>query len=386
MSSRTGTVQVVGGGIGGLTAAAALAQRGWAVQIHERDDQLRAFGSGIYLWSNGLAVLNELGVLDQAVEGAHYGRAFESRNHRNTVLSRHPVNRPGHVAVVTILRERLINALVDAARSAGVEFVLNSTATTVDPIGLVGFEDGTRQRADLVVAADGVKSRLRDQLGLVRRHRTLGQSCARLLIPRGPGLVPDDCVDDYVEFYSGKRFILYTPSSTDELYIALVCPNSMAPADGEPIPTDTWIRAYPHLETLIRRLQGNLHWADFEQVELHSWSQGNVAVLGDAAHAQPPYLGQGGGCAMMAALGLAHAVTTGRGELSQRLREWETRERPLIEHTQRFSYLVGRMISIPDTPRSVLLRALARSASFGRSRLRAATAIPTGRATPTSSE
>src|SRR5688572_4223264 len=126
MPSEAGRAEVVGGGIGGLTAAAALARRGWQVRLHERDSQIRALGSGIYLWSNGLAVLDYLGVLDDAVGGAHYGGAFETRDHHNAVVSRIPVNGDSPVRVVTIVRERLINALVAAARSAGVEIVTDS--------------------------------------------------------------------------------------------------------------------------------------------------------------------------------------------------------------------------------------------------------------------
>ncbi|MFD0887722.1 NAD(P)-binding protein, partial [Streptosporangium algeriense] len=71
MSSTARHAQVIGAGLGGLTAAAALAQRGWTVELHERDPEIRAIGAGIYLWSNGLSVLRALGVFDEAVEGAH---------------------------------------------------------------------------------------------------------------------------------------------------------------------------------------------------------------------------------------------------------------------------------------------------------------------------
>lgn len=379
MGTKQQRADVIGAGIGGLSAAAALARRGWSVRVHERDDEIRAFGSGIYLWTNGLAVLDELGVLDRALDGAHYGGAFETRDRNNAVIGRHPVNSAGQVRVVTILRERLIQSLLAAAVSAGVDVVTKSSASRVDPNGTIDFEDGSRAEADLVVVANGVTSRLNEQLGLVRRRRRLGQSCARVLIPREAGLVPRDWEDDYVEFYSAKRFVLYTPSSAEQLYIALVCPSTDGSAVGDPLPVETWVRAFPHLEGVLTAVGRTaiVRWDDFERIDLHSWSKGKVAVLGDAAHAQPPYLGQGGGCAMAAATGLAESLRQ-PGDLPSRLLDWERRERPLIAHTQRFAYWLGQMNNVPDLPRTKILKALGRSATVGRARLRAATSIPRG--------
>lgn len=369
---------VVGGGIAGLTTAAALAERGWEVRLYERQAQLRAHGSGIYLWDNGLAVLNDLAVVDDVIEGAHYGPAIETRNERNESVAVVMTGPAAPVHVLTVMRSRLIEELAAACTARGVEVHTGREGIAATPSGDVSFADGTTDRADLVVVADGVNSRIRDGLGLIRSRRRLDQMCARVLVPRQAGLLPDEDDPKYIEWMAGRRFVLWTPSSAEWLYIALVCPED-DPAVVPTLGSSEWARTFPHLEALFTMLDGvDLQWAPFEHVVLERWSTGRVAVLGDAGHAQPPYLGQGGGCAMTNAVGLAYAVSENEGPLPGRLDVWEATERPLIEHTQDFSVAVAMMNDVPDGPRSTFIRALSQSPDYGGARLRAATTTPTG--------
>ncbi len=80
------TAIVAGGGIGGLATGAALAQHGWDVTIYERQNELRAAGAGIYIWENGLRVLEALGAYDDAVKGAFHGRFFEQRDNHGNII------------------------------------------------------------------------------------------------------------------------------------------------------------------------------------------------------------------------------------------------------------------------------------------------------------
>lgn len=86
MSDKKLSALIAGGGLGGLATAAALAQRGWDVTVLERQSELRANGSGIYIWENGLRVLKALGAYEQAIEGAFYGSHFEQRDLNNEVI------------------------------------------------------------------------------------------------------------------------------------------------------------------------------------------------------------------------------------------------------------------------------------------------------------
>ena len=100
--------------------------------------------------------------------------------------------------------------------------------------------------------------------------------------------------------------MLYTPCSETEVYIALTMLDRDEVAKAVPVRREAWTRWFPHLEPLIDRLGGEGRYDRFELIKLKRWSAGRVAVIGDAAHALPPNIGQGGGCAMMNALSLAY--------------------------------------------------------------------------------
>src|ERR1700691_5963817 len=105
-------VIIAGAGFGGLTAAAALAQRGWEVVVFEREPEVRAAGSGIYVWENGLKVLDAIGAAIPHDE-LFRGRAIEQRNHVNQVIDDGIL--PLSVRLVTIPRKDLLGAIRDSA-------------------------------------------------------------------------------------------------------------------------------------------------------------------------------------------------------------------------------------------------------------------------------
>src|SRR3954471_22439110 len=159
----TRSAEIVGGGFAGLAAACALAQRGWRVRVHERADRLRTAGAGINVYGTGLRVVEALGALEETIRDGARAKLRETRDQDNRLLSVHHWN----VRVYGVLRQRMIDALSFAARRAGAEIITSSEAVSATPEGELQLASGERVRGDLVVAADGVNSRLRDGLGLV---------------------------------------------------------------------------------------------------------------------------------------------------------------------------------------------------------------------------
>jgi len=101
--------EIVGAGFAGLAAACALAQRGWRVRVHERGTVLRTAGAGIYIYENGLRVLEALGACEQAIDGAHIAATRETRDDQNRILSVHRWDTTAS-RVYSIVRQRVRRA------------------------------------------------------------------------------------------------------------------------------------------------------------------------------------------------------------------------------------------------------------------------------------
>jgi 2-polyprenyl-6-methoxyphenol hydroxylase-like FAD-dependent oxidoreductase len=156
----------------------------------------------------------------------------------------------------------------------------------------------------------------------------------------------------------------------------------MLPADDKegtavPVYHASWIRSFPHLEEVIRRVGADGRWDLFEYVVLHRWSAGRVAIVGDAANAMSPNTGQGAGTAGMNALSLA-VFASEAATVEEGLAGWEARERALTEHTQFVAGVWGALTRLPTFIRTPILRYGARSRWLMRHRQRAAHHIPTG--------
>jgi 2-polyprenyl-6-methoxyphenol hydroxylase-like FAD-dependent oxidoreductase len=365
-----GRAEIVGGGFAGLTAACALARRGWRVRVHERADRLRTAGAGINIYQNGLRVLEALGAAEETLRDAERHLTRETRDQDDRLHSTYPWTIP----VYGVLRQKMIDALAGAARRAGAEIVTGSEGISATRDGELQLSGDERIKADLIVAADGVNSRIRDGLGLVAHRRFLLDGAIRVLIPK---LDPSEASDGRtIEYWSGNRRFLYNPCDTRQLYLAMTMLHEDAEARALPLDKPVWKKSFPHLAHLIDRI-GEGRYDRFEYIRLKRWSAGKVAVIGDAAHAIPPNIGQGAGCAMMNALALGFYLENHSHALPA-LEEWEQKERPLTNHTQRISLFLGMPTFWPAPLRSMFHSLAGGSKWLTAQRTRTARHIPTG--------
>jgi 2-polyprenyl-6-methoxyphenol hydroxylase-like FAD-dependent oxidoreductase len=338
MHSNGRSATVVGGGLGGLTVGTALARRGWRVQVFEQADELRMYGAGIWLWANGLRALAGIGVKDAVLAcNGLQASAWEIRDGKNRLIRRRRCTAEDPLYVPR--RADLYEALIDAANSAGVSITCSARVVSANADGSVQLEDGTNVAADLVVASDGVRSRVRESLGLTKECRGTGIGATRMLVPGSRG---DDVI---LENWSGERAFLYNPCTPDETYLAFGGAVSDALANQHPVDVGMWQETFPHLADVIEMARGvEGHWDELSIASCHRWSAGRVAIIGDAAHALPPSLGQAANLAFGNAVALATTVSNAPDrEIPSALEEWERNMRPLTDHVQKWSQFYNKV-------------------------------------------
>ena len=316
-------VLVVGAGLAGAAAAIGLAAAGVAVDLNDVKPEIGALGSGITMQGNGLRELRRLGVWEE-VRAAGYG--FDSLGLRapdpaGTLVAEFPDARTGGPdlpATVGLPRPALARIMADRAVAAGARLRLGTAIASLAQDGSdvgVTFADGSAGRYDLVIGADGVRSATRRMIGITDEPRPTGMGIFRAFGPRPASVTRTDL------YYGGPSYIAgYCPTGPDTLYAYIV-----------EAATDRSGQSPAELLATMRELSGAYHgpWDDIRQtltdpasvnytlfealVVPAPWHRGRVALIGDAAHACPPTLAQGGAqaledAAVLTELLLAHAA------------------------------------------------------------------------------
>ncbi|MFN7173383.1 MAG: FAD-dependent monooxygenase [Thermaurantiacus tibetensis] len=346
-------VAIIGGGIGGLTAALALAAHGLEPLVLEQAPALGEVGAGITISPNAGRVLDWLGLGDavraagvlpgtQHIRDLATGRTLRTLARDSDLEARHgaPYRHLHRADLVAILADAL------GARAPGA-IRTGSRVTAVTADGEVRLEGGTRLSADAVVGADGVRSVVRQGLFASAPPQFTGQVAWRGLVPTaalagaaaadppgihvGPGRlvlrypVRGGTLTNYAIFVETDAWTeesWSTPSTREELLAHLpdACEGVRGLVEATPEP---WL----------------FKWALFAREPLATWVAGRVTLLGDAAHAMLPFMGQGAATAIEDAMVLARALAD--FPLAEALARYEAARRERTAMVQLQSRLLG---------------------------------------------
>jgi 2-polyprenyl-6-methoxyphenol hydroxylase-like FAD-dependent oxidoreductase len=301
---NSASVLVIGGGIGGLTTAIALRQRGFDVDVIEKDPDWAVYGVGILQQANVVRAMAQLGLFEDYM-GAGFGfDAVEifspTGQHMATIKSPRVIeNYPPNIGIG---RRALHKVLGDRTLAAGAKVRLGVTAERLDDDGAgvtVTFSDGATGRYDLVIGADGLYSKTRTQIFPdAPSPEFTGQSVWRYNFERPPEIVN-------LHNYVGQRGIGLAPLSQTLMYMFLTTPEPGNPRlERKGLAAAMRARLAnppPALAPLVEQITDDAEvvYKPLEWVFLEGdWHRGRIVLLGDAVHATTPHLGQGAGMAI----------------------------------------------------------------------------------------
>ena len=351
-------VIIVGAGMGGLTTAIAMRQAGYDVEVYDRVRELRPAGAGISLWSNGVKVLNRLGL---GAEIAQIGGTMQRMSYLSktgetlTDFSFQPLidrvgQRPYPVAR-TDLQQMLLTAF--GAQNVQLNSQCIAVAQTAESATAI-FADGRQATGDVLVGADGTHSIIRTAvLGQPTARRYAGYVNWNGLVNASEALAPKQ---SWVIYVGNHQRASMMPVGGDRFYFFFDAP---LPKGSDP-KGDARAELSCYFEGWaepVQRLIQQLNPSQTNRVEIHDIDplpalvRGRVALLGDAGHSTAPDLGQGGCQAIEDAWVLTNRLLTNNFNVADALKRYETARRDrtaeiILKARKRADMIHGKM---PET-------------------------------------
>jgi salicylate hydroxylase/6-hydroxynicotinate 3-monooxygenase len=303
-------IAIVGAGIGGLTAAAALLRIGVRVQVYEQASAFARVGAGIQQSPNAVRVLRELGLEPQLRRLAFYPRYWRNRDSKSGTLMHHYSLGPEaeerfgapylllhrgdlHAAIASIVPRQLIHL---DQRLVGLEHVKDGVS--------LWFADGAHKKADALIGADGVHSLVREILFGSEKPRFTGRVAYRTTFPTGP--LGELDIGDNTKWWGPDRHIVvyFVKPNREEIYFVTSTPEAHFEVESWSSHGDieTLRRAYedfhPQVRTVLAACQFVHKWALVERDPQPRWGEDRIVLLGDACHPMTPYMAQGAAMAV----------------------------------------------------------------------------------------
>lgn len=349
LAKRPLRVAVIGAGIGGLAAAVALRRRGFEVAIYERVSRLDEAGAGLQIGPNGVKVLRALGLEDELMRNAFEPLSIMSLSWNDgrlrfrqplRAVAREKYGAPYLTAHRADLHNLLRCALGDVPLHLGAVCV---GADTINAAAVARFADGREAEADVIVAADGIRSAIRARHFGADRPRFTEMMAWRCIVPMqcvpmrvGPGgsvalergeyfgwIGPNGHVICYPIGVNGDRLNIFGGHVTEQW----VEESWSVPSSREELiaAKSGWNEA---LIGMFRHVEQVFKWGIYDRDPLPQWSRGRLTLLGDAAHPTMPTLAQGANMAIEDGYVLARSLARGGDDVEAALKAYVAERKP----------------------------------------------------------
>jgi salicylate hydroxylase len=326
------SIAIVGAGPAGLTAALALRRLGLEITVFEQAEDFRRIGGGIVLHDNGQRVLAALGLLEGFRPQLQPCPVIAAERGDGRVLGAVEFGRfspPLRHLPAVVLRHQLQEHLLGATRAAGVEVRFGHRVVSVSAAGdaaALRFADGASERAGVVLACDGAGSATRASLRLPARRRHLRRAYLRGVVDLG---WPQPRIRE--RWYPDGRIFGTAPLPGARTYFYCTAPLGRWPHTLQ-AGLDEWIASWaghdPQPPAILAAVPDwrRVNYDEPVEVQARRWFHPPVFLVGDAAHAMTPYLGQGANSALVDAQVLSRLLAQelhGHGDLETVGRRYE---------------------------------------------------------------
>jgi 2-polyprenyl-6-methoxyphenol hydroxylase-like FAD-dependent oxidoreductase len=316
MAQRIG---IVGAGPAGLIAGIAACRLGFDVDVFERANRFERLGGGVGIQANGMQVLDSLGLLDSFrpnLSIARYASVFSSSGRVISRADFRDVAIP-HSAFAVVERYLLQEHLVAALRAEGLQIQFGKHCTGMERTrdgAQLSFADAANTQHDVILACDGTRSAVRDSSGIHSRkqpNRAIGEAYLRVVAQCE---IDPNAAGEYWGADGTRVGIFRLAGGRTYLFC------SVPLGEWKAILTtrlDEWLRRWqPFGETIVTVMR-SVDWAsavydELQEVHLRQWFKTPVFIVGDAAHAMTPNLGQGANSAMVDSLVLIRLLDDAR--------------------------------------------------------------------------
>ena len=354
-------VLVVGGGIAGGVLSLGLAQKGVEVVLVDLRDGLGGVGHGITLQGNALKAFQAVGIYDRLAERGFafsHLRMKSPDGHVIMEIPTPPMGGPDLPGTMGALRGDLADILADEVVKAGVDVRLGTTVTHIedhgdgaDPGVTVTLSDGSTETVDLLVGADGIRSKVRGMIGIEDQPKPVGMGIWRTVAKRPAEM---DCSELY---FGGPKYKAgYTPISEDLCYAFLLEENldrSFVGEGARGAELKERGQGYGGIwgqvrDSLADDAVVNYQWIEAICVD-SPWFRGRTIIIGDAAHACPPLIAQGAAMCAEDAVILAEMLTSG-SSVDEVLPAFMERRFPRVKMVLDNSLTLAEWEIHPETP------------------------------------
>lgn len=307
MTERKEKIAIIGAGLGGAVAGALLQHSGFDVDVYEQAPSFARLGAGIHMGPNVLKIFERFGVDKQVVAISSTPSHWFSRDGlTGDYLSRIPLDGYG-ATYCTVHRGDLQALQCDQLKPGTLHFGkklvrLDDNGTDV----MLEFEDGTSVRADIVIGADGINSKVREALLGFEKPNYSGWVGHRALISAEKLKKFDLEFEDCVKWWGPDRHMMvyYTTGRRDEYYYVTGVPHPAWEFDSAFVESSRDEMAsefegyHPIIQALVECTGEVTKWPLFNRNPLPLWSRGRLVMLGDACHPMKPHMAQGAAMAI----------------------------------------------------------------------------------------